>query len=106
MARGRRLTEAPDLETAEDSAGLQPDNESLGSSPASAESETPIAEPERLLAQRAYEVMACKVEGNLEPWDQLTDATRGRFKERAAQVQGLPIFEQCVAQVLFSPPVS
>lgn len=59
-----------------------------------------------LLAQRAYDLMVGQLGSNFEPWDQLTDTTRGAFKERAAQVQSLPIFEQCVAQVLLGLPVS
>lgn len=103
---------------------MQPDSESLGSSPASADSESEAAIDaatirskfesrlesgdvrEILPAQQAYELMVGKLEGNFEPWGELTDATRGAFKARAVQVQGLPIFEQCVAELLFSPQLS
>lgn len=51
-------------------------------------------------AKRAYELMVGKLSGEFDVWDDLPVATRGTFKARFAQVQSLPIFEQCCAELL------
>jgi len=56
--------------------------------------------PKKTLAQRAYELMAGQVEGQFEAWDDLRPEVRGLFKERAANVESLPVFEMCCAAIV------
>lgn len=52
-------------------------------------------------ARTAYEQMIAQLSGEFLPWDELTPATRGLFKQRAHAVLTLPVFEQYCAKLLY-----
>lgn len=83
-------------EPSADSEAVEPSESAAAESSAE-----PEAAPPKLLAQEAYELMTQKLEG-FESWDDLTPATRGLFKQRASQMESLPLFEWCAAEILLS----
>lgn len=83
-------------EPSADSEAAEPSESAVAESSAE-----PEAAPSKLLAQEAYELMTQKLEG-FEPWDDLAPATRGLFKQRASQMESLPLFEWCAVEILFS----
>ncbi len=100
---------APDLEVEPVSSSpvLLADNQPNESGPDGfEESLTDSGEPGKSAAQLAYELMVTRVSGHFETWEQLPDVARALFKHRAKLIEALPVFEQCVAEVLASYPVS